>query len=187
MELPRQKFLFVQSLESINERSAYSMARAFLVVEGGGGTSSDELTALASDVFNDKTAVTKDSNDEAIRGTGVSMDGGTYTPSTSQITISCAGKRMRSNVVVRAIPAMAGATYTPSPSQQTISCAGKWMTGNIIIEAMPNMNGGTYTPSTSTQTISCSGKYMNSNVIINAIPASFISPTSGQLNFSPPI
>lgn len=163
------------------------MARAFLVLEGGGGTASDELTALASDVFNDKTAITKDSNDEAIRGTGVSMDGGTYSPSTSQQTISCAGKRMRSNVVVRAIPTMAGATYTPSPSQQTISCAGKWMTGNIIIEAMPNMNGGTYTPSTSTQTISCSGKYMNSNVIIAAIPPTFVNPSTGQIRFNPTI
>lgn len=79
--------------------------KAFLIQTGASGVSSDELTAMRSDVFNDKTAVTADSNDEAIVGTGVSMNGGTYTPSTSVQTISCNGKRMNSNVIINAIPA----------------------------------------------------------------------------------
>lgn len=46
------------------------MAEAILIKRGGGGgTGSDELTATAGDVVKGKTAVTSDSNDEAIPGT----------------------------------------------------------------------------------------------------------------------
>ena len=40
-----------------------------IAVKGGGGVSSDELTATANDLLKGKTAVTSDSNDEAVAGT----------------------------------------------------------------------------------------------------------------------
>lgn len=81
------------------------MGRIFKVgFSGGGGGSSDELTALKSDVLKGKTAVTSDSNDEPISGTLETMGGVTVNPSKSSQTISCAGKVLTSNIVINRIP-----------------------------------------------------------------------------------
>ena len=45
------------------------MSDVLIAVKGGGGVSSDELTATANDLLKGKTAVTSDSNDEAVAGT----------------------------------------------------------------------------------------------------------------------
>lgn len=45
------------------------MAEAIISFGGGGGATSDELTATKDDVIAGKTAVTKDSDDEAVEGT----------------------------------------------------------------------------------------------------------------------
>ena len=45
------------------------MAEAIISFGGGGGTTSDELTATRGDVIAGKTAVTSDSDDEAAEGT----------------------------------------------------------------------------------------------------------------------
>ena len=45
------------------------MAKAVLLRSGGGGTTSDELTSVKSNVLEGTTAVTSDSDDEAVEGT----------------------------------------------------------------------------------------------------------------------
>lgn len=56
------------------------MAEAIISFGGGGGTTSDELTATRDDVIAGKTAVTSDSDDEPVQGTLVERFGDT--PST---------------------------------------------------------------------------------------------------------
>lgn len=110
------------------------MGYANLIKSGGGGIGSDDVTVLQSQVLEGKTTITNDSDDEIVTGTfmsdatlnnasqmlsGVvaysrtglryegnvaSMNGGTYTPTSSAITISCSGKKMNSNVIINAIP-----------------------------------------------------------------------------------
>lgn len=151
------------------------MANAVLLKGGGGGTTSDELTATAGDVLVGKTAVTKDSNDEPIVGTLQTMNGGSWNPGTSVVTVACQNKKMLGNITINPYPNMNGGTYTPSTSRQTISCAGKVMNSNVIIKAVPVMSGGTWTPSKSVQTISCAGKRMGGNIVIGAIPSGFVN------------
>lgn len=99
---------------------------------GGIAGISDDCTATADDVLKGKTAIFNGSDDEAVEGTleltgnatkdhvlaGKTfyntdaktkqtgaiqlMSGKTYTPSTSQQTIACAGKYMTSNIVIPA-------------------------------------------------------------------------------------
>lgn len=151
------------------------MANAVLLKGGGGGTTSDELTATAGDVLVGKTAVTKDSNDEPIAGTLQTMNGGSWNPGTSVVTVACQNKKMLGNITINPYPNMNGGTYTPSTSRQTISCAGKVMNSNVIIKAVPVMSGGTWTPSKSAITIACAGKRMSGNIVINAIPSGFVN------------
>lgn len=92
------------------------MADIFVLKGGAGGASSSDVTALKSEVYGGKTAITADSNDEPITGTGIDMNGGTYSPSSSAQTISCAGKRMLSNVVINAIPT----SYVDPSSGQSV-------------------------------------------------------------------
>ena len=52
-----------------NAERGVNVARGLWHLRGGGGTTSDELTATRDDVIAGKTAVTKDSDDEAAEGT----------------------------------------------------------------------------------------------------------------------
>lgn len=67
---------------------------------GGGGADLDVVTAEAKDVLAGKVIVDKDGN--PLSGTMQTMSGGTYTPSTSQQRISCAEKKMTSDIVIPA-------------------------------------------------------------------------------------
>ena len=52
-----------------NAKGGVTMARGLWHLRGGGGTTSDELTATRDDVIAGKTAVTSDSDDEPVQGT----------------------------------------------------------------------------------------------------------------------
>lgn len=100
-----------------------------LMTGGGGGADLDVITAAADDVLSGKVIVDKDGNPltgtltlsgnagaadvlsgktfyttnpkSKQTGTMGTLAGGTYTPSTSQQTISCSGKKMTSNVIIK--------------------------------------------------------------------------------------
>lgn len=100
-----------------------------LMTGAGGGTDLDVITAAAGDVLSGKVIVDKDGNPltgtlslagnagvadvlsgktfyttnpkSKQTGTMGTLAGGTYTPSTSQQTISCSGKKMTSNVIIK--------------------------------------------------------------------------------------
>lgn len=118
------------------------MSNAILVKSGGGGVTSEDVTAKKSDILVGKTAVTADSDDEIaegtlcsdatldtaaslssgviaygqdgtrIEGTMANMNGGTWTPNSSNQTISCAGKKMNANIIIGAVPS----SYVPTSS-----------------------------------------------------------------------
>ncbi len=55
-------------------------------------------------------------NGGRVTGSMATMNGGTYTPSSSQQTISCSGKKMNSNIVISAIPSK----YVDITANQTV-------------------------------------------------------------------
>lgn len=147
------------------------MAYGILIRSGGGGISSEEVTAKKSDILVGKTALTADSNDEITEGTlcddasllsadqlssGViaygkdgariegsmaNMNGGTWTPNSSNQTISCAGKKMNSNIIIGGIPS----NYVPTSSAYIYN----WGWGNLV-----NKGVGGYYPSWASGAIS---------------------------------
>lgn len=64
------------------------------------GTFTSDANAGAGHILSGKTAYV---NGNKITGNISSMSGGTYTPSTSQQTISCSGKYMTSNIIIDSI------------------------------------------------------------------------------------
>lgn len=67
----------------------------------GGGSDTSAVTATAPDIVSGKVII--DSNGNLITGTMPTMAGSTITPSKSRQTISCSGKKMTSNIIVKAI------------------------------------------------------------------------------------
>ena len=144
------------------------MSSAILIKSGGGGVSSDEVTATRAQVLEGKTALTSDSGDEI--ATGTMLSDATITNANQLLHgISAYGRhgvKVNGNLLSDA---------TISNNNQMLSGVvaygknGTKYTGNI-----PSMNGSTITPSTAQQTVSCAGHKMNSNVVVNAIPSNYV-------------
>ena len=210
---------------------------------GGGGVSSDEVTAKQEDVLKGKTAVTSDSNDEAGMGTlelmgnaaagnvkkgetfyttdPKSKQTGTLEEKTGQYaatsSLDTGNKRVRLDVPGRAIygdSALLYDSYANIASRIGLTAAklaqgqsvlgvtgtykGRGNAAQANVEAgktfstasldnasgsMAVMGGQTITPSKSQQTISCAGKKMSSNIIINAIPGNYYDLTGNGVVF----
>lgn len=69
-------------------------------VLGVAGTYTSDANATASQILKDKTAYV---NGSKVTGNIASLAGGTYTPGTSQQTISCSGKYMTGNIVIKSV------------------------------------------------------------------------------------
>ncbi len=175
---------------------------------GGGGTSSDELTATRGDVLKGVTAVTLDSNDEAIEGTleltgdaadSHVLEGKTYYNKDAKIRrMGAMPNRGATGQTLNAgqsytIPAgyhNGGGTVTANGlAGQTAGTAvagdiypGKtaWVNGGHVTGAMPLGYGGTYTPQAYAQTVYCDGARMIGNIVINPIPGNFVDVNVNQ-------
>lgn len=112
------------------------MGDVYVAIGGGGGVSSDEVTATKDKVLAGYTAVTADSDDEPVAGTMVNR--GAWNGSigiNGNVTIP-QGYHNGSGRVTQSIPTFSGQTIVPSASQQVVSCAGKYATGNVTVGAV---------------------------------------------------
>lgn len=121
------------------------MASAILIKSGGGGVTSEDVTAYRSQILEGKTALTRDSNDEIT--TGTLLSDATISNNNQMLNGVVAYGRNGTRYVGN-IQSMNGGTYNPSTSAQTVSCSGKKMNSNIVINAIPsnyiNTSGGSY-------------------------------------------
>lgn len=113
---------------------------------GGGGADLDVVTAEAKDVLAGKVIVDKDGN--PLSGTMQTMSGGTYTPSTSQQRISCAEKKMTSDIIIPAF-SLPSADYIIAGKSVTIY--GKTVNGtaeqflsspSVVVNSASDNSGG---------------------------------------------
>lgn len=80
------------------------MSQANLLKGGGGGVSSDDVTATKAQVLKGCKTITADSDDEIVEGTLPTISGTTLTPTTSAQTYYCAGYYITGNIAIGAIP-----------------------------------------------------------------------------------
>ncbi len=146
------------------------MADAFLKQYGGSGTGSDDCTAKRNQVLAGVTAVTSDSDDEAVTGTmpergnlsrtlsageSVTLSEGHYTggsvsardlASQTAANGKSADLRVGKNAYANgmlfhgSIEDMSGGRINLSETQQNVLCAGKYMTGNIVIPGVKTVD-----------------------------------------------
>lgn len=131
------------------------MGKVMINAGGGGGVSSDELTATAGDVLKGKTAVTSDSNDEIITG-----------------TLELTGNAGTGDVVA------SKTFYTTNPkSKQTGTLADKNGTTQSATASLDNTN------SRLQMTIPATGRYNTSSKLYTAFSsiASLIGLTAAKL------
>lgn len=101
---------------------------------GVAGTYTSDANAAAGDILSGKTAYV---NGGKVTGTLKTMAGQTITPSGSQQTVSCSGKKMTGNVVVNAVPLSASTSgflkynYVKSTSDIVLTVGGK-KSGEIV-------------------------------------------------------
>ena len=100
--------------------------------------SQTDATAAAGDILTGKTAWVKGSK---ITGNMATMAGQTITPSTSQQTVSCSGKKMTGNIVIGAIPSnyistTAGASFFESGSYGRLAPDGAFFYGDKSVASI---------------------------------------------------
>lgn len=157
------------------------MAEA-IISFGGGGTTSDELTATRDDVITGKTAVTSDSDDEAAVGTMPNHGAKNVSLNCGQVYQIPKGFH---NGAGR-ISANSLASQTGGATAQdnlVLSPYTYWREGILRTGKMATMWPQIITPSTAQQVIYCANQYMASNITINAIPAHFLDITKNQSVF----
>lgn len=149
------------------------MSSAILIKSGGGGVSSEEVTATKAQVLEGKTALTSDSGDEIATGTML-----------SDATISNANQLLQGIIAygrhgVKVTGNLLSDATVSNNNQLLSGVIAYGRNGTKYVGNIASMNGYTITPSTSQQTVSCSGKKMNSNIIVNAIPSTFVDLSGG--------
>ena len=106
---------------------------------GGGGVTSDEVTATRADVLTGKSTVTADSADEVVDGTMTYRGDVTATLGINGTYIIPKGYHAGNGKVSQNIPTKAAATYYPGTSEQTIA-AGQYLSGAQKIGAVSQEN-----------------------------------------------
>ena len=106
---------------------------------GGGGVTSDEVTATRADVLAGKSTVTADSADEVVGGTMTNRGNVTATLAINGTYTIPEGYHAGSGKVSQNIPTKAAATYYPGASEQIIA-AGQYLSGAQKIGAVSQEN-----------------------------------------------
>ena len=150
------------------------MAKAVICSGGGGGSGSDDCTALRSYVVEGYTAITQDSDDEPAEGTMV--DRGTYdvedvannsSRNCINVYLETGAYRIKTSSHQNRHPVWVPYDILSNAIGLTPS---KLWPGNTVAGVESNketMSGQTITPKSSQQTINCNGKAMTGNIVIN--------------------
>lgn len=173
------------------------MGKVIIAGGGGSGAGSDECTATRAELLKGYTAVTGDSDNEALEGTleftGDAADSQVLAGKT-YYNMNPKNKRTGSMVNQGAVsqtlnvgesyvvPAgyhngsgkvMANSLASQTPGNATaasiINGDTAWVNGNKITGNIASIVGQTINPTTYQQTVSCFGKYMTGNIVVNAV------------------
>lgn len=173
------------------------MGKIWISGGGGAGSGSDDCTASKQEVLKGYSAITSDSDDEAIQGSleltadatdGQVLSGKTYynTNPKSKRTGSMTNQgavSIKLNVgegyTVPSgfhngggrVEANGLASQTPGSATSAHILSGQtaWINGSKITGNIASMGGQTITPGSTQQTVSCSGKYMTGNITISGV------------------
>lgn len=165
------------------------MANCIIVMSGGGGVGSDELTAKAAQVLNGYTYVGNDTDDEA--GTGTMVNRGAVAPSAlaagGSYTIPAGYHNGSGKVVVQSLATITSGG-TVNNASQILSGYKAYSDGTLYTGNMAN-NGAvskTITPSASAQSYTIPVGYHNGSgkVNVGAIPSDYIRLTDSSVSFS---
>ena len=137
-----------------------------ILVKAGGGTGSDDCSAVKANVLAGVTAVTKDSGDEAVAGTMANKGAWTSRIGVNGKAVIPAGYHNGSGYVDQtitnrgAVNAALGINGTYTIPEGYHNGSGK------VTQSIATMGAQTVTPGTNTTTVYCSGKYMTGNIVV---------------------
>lgn len=137
-----------------------------MIYGAGGGTSSDEVTALKKHVLSPYTTITNDSGDEIVAGT--MLDNGAVNRSLKCGESYTIEEGFHNGSGVISADSLASQTGANAVAGDILTGKTAWVNGIKLTGILPTMAGGTKTPSTSQITVSCSGYKMTSDIIIPA-------------------
>lgn len=137
-----------------------------MIYGAGGGTSSDEVTALKKHVLSPYTTITNDSGDEIVAGTMV--DNGAVNRSLKCGESYTIVEGFHNGNGVISADSLASQTGADAAARDILTGKTAWVNGIKLTGTLPTMAGGTKTPSTSQITVSCSGYKMTSDIVIPA-------------------
>lgn len=137
-----------------------------MIYGAGGGTSSDEVTALKKHVLSPYTTITNDSGDEIVAGTMI--DNGAVNRSLKCGESYTIEEGFHNGSGVISADSLASQTGANAAAGDILTGKTAWVNGIKLTGTLPTMAGGTKTPSTSQITVACSGYKMTSNIVIPA-------------------
>lgn len=137
-----------------------------MIYGAGGGTSSDEVTALKKHVLSPYTTITNDSGDEIVAGTMVDNGAVNRSLKCGESYTIVEGFHNGSGVI--SADSLASQTGANAAAGDILTGKTAWVNGIKLTGTLPTMAGGTKTPSTSQITVACSGYKMTSNIVIPA-------------------
>lgn len=148
------------------------MAEAILLKSGGGGITSDDVTAKKEHILSGYSTVTVESDDEIVEG---AMPDNTGWEQSNLL----AGKSVlvpkgyhdgTKSVATASLASQTGVDSgkTAVGTSQMLSGYQGWVNGTKVTGTITSLAGGTYNASSAKQTISCKGKYMTSDIVINS-------------------
>ena len=138
-----------------------------ILMKSGGGAGSDECTAAKADVLAGKTAVTKDSNDEAAVGTMPNRSAWASRIGVNGKAVIPAGYHNGSGYVDQAINNRGAVSATLAINGTYTIPEGYHNGSGKVAQSIPTMGAQTITPSSAAQTVSCAGRYMTGNITVN--------------------
>ena len=134
------------------------MSEVLIPIGGGGGMSSDEVTASRKDILQGKITVTSDSNDEIMEGTMPNCGSKTAELACGESYTIPEGYHNGSGKVTA--KSLAAQTPATAVAGNILKDKTAWVSGNKITGTIPSKGAATYYATTSDQSIG-SGQYLS--------------------------